>query len=67
VLSSFDKLGVVAVESSGCAAAGLVRYLRSQGLRVLEVNQPHAHRRRRLATAIRSMPSRRAAGASPAR
>jgi transposase len=42
------QLAVVAVESSGCSAAGLVRYLRSQGMRVLEVNQPHAHPRRRL-------------------
>jgi transposase len=47
-LSSFGELAVVGVESSGCYAAGLVRYLRSQGVRVLEVNEPHAHARRRL-------------------
>ena len=47
-LSSFGKLAVVAVESTGCYAAGLVRYLRSRGVPVLEVNEPHAHARRRL-------------------
>jgi transposase len=47
-LSSFGRLAVVGVESSGSYAAGLVRYLRSQGVRVLEINQPHAHARRRL-------------------
>ncbi len=47
-LSSFGKLAVVGVESSGSYAAGLVRYLRSQRVRVLEVNEPHAHARRRL-------------------
>ena len=47
-LSSFGKVAVVAVESTGCYAAGLVRYLRSRGVPVLEVNEPHAHARRRL-------------------
>jgi transposase len=47
-LSSFGRLAVVGVESSGCYAAGLVRYLRSEGVRVLEVNEPHAHARRRV-------------------
>jgi transposase len=47
-LSTFGKLDVVAVESTGSYAAGLTRYLRSQRVRVLEVNQPHAHTRRRL-------------------
>ncbi len=47
-LSSFGKLDLVAVESTGSYAAGLTRYLRSQAVRVLEVNQPHAHTRRRL-------------------
>jgi pimeloyl-ACP methyl ester carboxylesterase len=47
-LSSFGRLAVVGVESSGSSAAGLVRYLRSQGVRVLEVNEPHARARRRL-------------------
>jgi transposase len=47
-LSSFGKLELVAVESTGSYAAGLVRYLRSQAVRVLEVNEPHPHTRRRL-------------------
>ena len=47
-LSSFGKLKLVAVESTGCYAAGLVRYLRSPAVRVLEVNEPHPHTRRRL-------------------
>ena len=47
-LSDFGKLDLVAMESTGSYAAGLTRYLRSQGVRVLEVNQPHAHTRRRL-------------------
>jgi transposase len=47
-LSKFGKVDLVAVESTGSYAAGLTRYLRSQGARVLEVNQPHAHTRRRL-------------------
>jgi transposase len=35
------------VESTGPYAAGLVRFLRSRGVAVVEVNQPHAHTRRR--------------------
>ena len=46
-LSGFGKVDVVAVESTGSYAAGLVRYLRSHGLRMFEVNQPHAYTRRR--------------------
>lgn len=46
-LSGFGKLEVVAVESTGSYAAGLTRYLQSRGVRVLEVNQPHPHARRR--------------------
>jgi transposase len=46
-LGGFGRVDVVAVESTGSYAAGLVRYLRSQAVRVLEVNQPHAHARRR--------------------
>jgi transposase len=42
-----DELDVIAVESTGSYAAGLVRYLRGRGVRVVEVNQPHAHTRRR--------------------
>jgi transposase len=46
-LGGFGKVDVVAVESTGSYAAGLVRYLRSRAVRVLEVNRPHAHARRR--------------------
>jgi transposase len=46
-LRAFGELDVVAVESTGAYAAGLVRYLDANGARVLEVNQPHAHTRRR--------------------
>jgi transposase len=46
-LRAFGELDVVAVESTGSYAAGLVRYLRGRGVRVVEVNQPHAHTRRR--------------------
>jgi Transposase len=38
---------VIAIESTGSYAAALVRYLREHGVRVVEVNQPHAHTRRR--------------------
>jgi transposase len=46
-LRAFGDLDVIAVESTGSYAAGLVRYLRGRGVRVVEVNQPHAHTRRR--------------------
>ena len=46
-LCAFGEVDVVAVESTGSYAAALVRYLREHGVRVLEVNQPHAHTRRR--------------------
>lgn len=61
------QLALVAVESSECSAAGLVRYLRSQGMRVLEVNQPMRTRADAWARAIRSMPSWPRGGRSPAR
>jgi transposase len=47
-LSGFGEVDVVAVESTGAYAAGLVRYLRVHGIAVVEVNQPHAHTRRRV-------------------
>ena len=47
-LSSFGEIDVVAVESTGSYAAALVRYLREHDVRVVEVNQPHAHTRRRV-------------------
>jgi transposase len=43
----FGMIATVGVESTGSYAAGLVRHLRAEGLEVLEVNQPHAHTRRR--------------------
>ena len=38
----------VGVESTGAYAAGLVRALHADGIRVVEVNQPHPHARQRL-------------------
>src|SRR6266508_3254593 len=40
-----DRVGV---ESTGAYAAGLVRALLAEGIRVVEVNQPHPHARQRL-------------------
>jgi transposase len=47
-LSGFGQVQAVAVESTGSYAAALVRYLREHAIYVVEVNQPHAHTRRRL-------------------
>jgi transposase len=47
-LSGHGEIDVVAIESTGSYAAALVRYLRQHGVRVVEVNQPHAHTRRRV-------------------
>jgi transposase len=47
-LSGHGEIDVVAIESTGSYAAALVRYLRQRGVRVVEVNQPHAHTRRRV-------------------
>ena len=47
-LSSFGEIDAVAVESTGSYAAALVRYLREHDVQVVEVNQPHAHTRRRV-------------------
>jgi transposase len=47
-LSGFGELDAVAVESTGSYAASLVRYLREHDIRVVEINQPHAHTRRRV-------------------
>ena len=43
----FGPVAALGVESTGSYAVGLVRHLRAEGLEVLEVNQPHAHTRRR--------------------
>ncbi|MGZ6576662.1 MAG: IS110 family RNA-guided transposase [Solirubrobacteraceae bacterium] len=47
-LSSFGEIDAIAVESTGSYAAALVRYLRAHDVKVVEVNQPHAHNRRRV-------------------
>ena len=44
---SFGEVERIGVESTGSYAAGLTRHLLSAGVRVLEVNQPHPHTRRR--------------------
>jgi transposase len=46
-LQAFGPVAVVGVESTGSYAAGLVRHLRACEIRVLEINRPHAHTRRR--------------------
>jgi transposase len=46
-LESFGSIAVIGVESTGSYAAGLVRFLRSREVAVVEINQPHAHTRRR--------------------
>jgi transposase len=46
-LASFGVIDRVGVESTGSYAAGLTRHLLAEGVQVLEVNQPHAHTRRR--------------------
>lgn len=46
-LASFGLVDRVGVESTGSCAAGLTRLLVAEGVRVLKVNQPHPHTRRR--------------------
>jgi transposase len=46
-IARFGLVAAVGVESTGSYGAGLVRHLRSAGLEVLEINQPHPHARRR--------------------
>ena len=46
-VQGFGAVSAIGVESTGSYAAGLVRHLRANHVRVLEVNQPHAHTRRR--------------------
>jgi transposase len=45
-LRDFGRIDVVAIESTGAYASGLVRYLREHDIRVLEVNQPPARQER---------------------
>ena len=47
-MSSFGVVTRVGVESTGSYGAGLARYLSTRGVRVVEVNQPHAHTRLRV-------------------
>lgn len=47
-MSSFGVLARIGVESTGSYGAGLTRYLSAHGVRVIEVNQPHAHTRLRI-------------------
>jgi transposase len=46
-LQQFGRIDRVGVESTASYGAGLTRYLLGQGIRVIEVNQPHRHLRRR--------------------
>ncbi|WP_081686210.1 IS110 family transposase [Candidatus Solirubrobacter pratensis] len=46
-LEQFGPIALVGVESTGGYAAGLVRELPAAGIRIAEVNRPHAHTRRR--------------------
>src|SRR4051794_6855055 len=46
-LRGFGTVAVVGVESTGSYGAALTRFLLEAGVRVVEVNQPHAHLRRR--------------------
>jgi len=45
---SHGQIARIEVESTGAYAAGLVRALRTDGIEVVEVNQPHAHAHQRL-------------------
>jgi hypothetical protein len=56
-LSSFGKVAVVAVESTGCYAAGLVRYPRSRGCPRWRSTSPMRTPAGAWARATRSMPS----------
>jgi transposase len=46
-LSCFGLVRAVGVEGSGGYGAGLTRFLRAAGVRVIEINRPHAHTRAR--------------------
>jgi transposase len=46
-LRGFGTVAVVGVESTGSYGAALTRFLQRAEVRVVEVNQPHAHLRRR--------------------
>lgn len=46
-LRSFGRIIAVGVESTGSFGAALARVLTEQGLRTIEINQPHRHTRSR--------------------
>ena len=46
-LRGYGPVTTVGVESTGSYGAGLTRYLLQAGVRVVEINQPHAHLRQR--------------------
>jgi transposase len=46
-VSGFGPVIAVGVESTGSYGSGLSRFLANEGLRVIEVNQPHPHTRTR--------------------
>jgi len=46
-LQTFGTIVAVGVESTSAYGAGLTRFLRSAGVTVIEVNQPHPHMRSR--------------------
>lgn len=45
-MASFGRLAAAGVEGTGSYGAGLARYLRSQGVKVVEVNRPDRRQRR---------------------
>jgi transposase len=47
-LTSYGRIEALAIESTGSYAAAFVRYLREHDVQIAEVNQPHAHTRRRV-------------------
>ena len=47
-MGAFGEISRIGVESTGSYGAGLARYLNTRGVRVVEINQPHAHTRLRL-------------------
>ena len=46
-LARYGQVTAIGVESTGSYAAALTRHLSAAGVRVIEVNQPHAHARAR--------------------
>lgn len=46
-LGGFGVIEAVGVEGAGSYGAGLTRYLRAAGVKVIEINRPHAHTRAR--------------------